>query len=133
GTLPADITNPGSFIYAVKYSDPTDPSGCFATDSIKIDVKQSPRFTFAGSSSTANCAVPNGFLQLNFFDVTTRTMNYSVSGLNTGFSDVGNSTGYMAGDVQIIPKPPLPATLGPDTYAAFVFDQLSGCSASGTH
>jgi gliding motility-associated-like protein len=57
-------------------------------------------------------------------------MNYTASGVSTGFSEVG--AGNLAPGLYNIPNPP-PFDLAPDTYVVNVFDQLSGCSTSGTH
>jgi large repetitive protein len=129
GSATATISNSG--YVAVVYFDPTDPSGCSATDTVQVTANPTPTLMLTGSA-TSSCVTPNGFLQITLGGVTSSTMNYVASGANTGFNEVGPGN-IAPGGPYTIPNPPTAPNLAPDTYIVTVFDQLSSCSVSGTH
>lgn len=118
-TQSVDTSNPGVFEYKVEVTDPI--STCFARDSITYTITESPNWAAVPTDPTS-CSSMDGQIAITIFGPANTLFTYSVSGPNTGVSDVDQPVGAIA-----------PITgLDGGTYGVTVSDQISGCALINT-
>jgi hypothetical protein len=121
---PVDTNNAGTFVYAVKITDPV--TTCFVEDSKTYTIKPAPDFTFTVLDPVPLACGANGKISLKINAIPGEVTSYSYF-LTGPFSPASQTTSAIDQNA--------PITIGPltgkaGTYSATVADQISGCSLS---